>query len=227
MSTTVSKPTGGSFVRGSPQIGVVSTNYNTPLVPPTLAPLRNPICPWDASTTWHRAFAPNSLTMRSNARQLQTLGLPAPPPPPTDDGIYLVPCVTGGKLRYLARSPSQLLQNSMERPATSAGFHQSSSSSMSSMAMSSSSFASAREHTPAYLGSVARLPVMRQPEDLHSPSPYADLHSPTRLLTPQHLKHNGEYRQQTFAPRRFGQPHVWRSIMQEQWESVHGPRAHY
>ena len=82
--------------------------------------------------------------------------------------------------------------------------------------------------TPAYLGHVARLPVVRPPEDRRSPSPYGyGERSPTRLLTPQHLKRNGEYTPQTFEPRRFGRPQMWQSSTQSQWASVHGQRAFF
>ena len=56
----MSRATGGTYVRGAPAIGKISSHHVTPLCPPQLAPLRNPICPWDAAYSWHRgerAFA--------------------------------------------------------------------------------------------------------------------------------------------------------------------------
>ena len=254
MSWTNARPTGGSYVRGSPAVGFLASEKNTPLsavlpglevmhpfclhpvfsptlvsfpcnfshpVPPTLAPLRNPICPWDASNRWHRAFSRDSLTMRSNRAQLETLGFSDEVAPTVDDSV-LVPAVTGGKLRYLLRpraeAQQQLGQTSFLRPVD---YGLTSSSLGSSCALRPMG-------TPDYLASTPRLPVMQSPEDrpTRSPSPYGDGEaSPTSLIRPAHLKINGEYTSRTFQPRRFGHPQVWRSSTQEQWAQVHGARA--
>jgi hypothetical protein len=143
--------------------------------------------------------------------------------------MCLVPAVTGGKLRYFLRPQAEAQQlgqtSTTLRPVA--------------LGSSTSSFGSSGGlrpmDTPAYLASTPRLPVMRHPEDrpARAPSPYGGGElSPTRLLTPAHLKSratsvntNGEYTTHTFEPRRFGHPQVWRSSTQEQWAQVHGARA--
>ena len=200
-------------MRGSPAIGRIASGSGvTPLCPPQLTTLRNPICPWDASTRWHRAFAPDSLTLRSNAPQLRHLGMPAAPPSPdTDRDMCLVPAVTGGALRFLVRPRSEV--------PGARGLMGSSDSSLLRLRSPSLIAPSA----PSYLSYTPRLPALPSSSRASSPAGYDNPH---RIFMPAHLKKNGVFESKTFEARRMGRPQVWKTSAQEMSESVHGLRAY-
>jgi len=205
--------TGHTCVRGSPVVGRVVTDKVMPLMPPTLAPLHNPICPWDASFRWKRAFTADSLTMRSNEPQRTAMGLP-PPAASFGDSHSLVPAVSQGRLRYVVRPVDE-----MSAMKTTAG-------------KPFGSFANTMD-TPGYFGSTNRLPVLKTPE----PSAMSD--SPR--LTPAHLLRNSYdemslQKPYVFQPRRVGSDKIgegrfangssrWQTIAQERDEQVYGEKA--
>jgi len=213
--------TGGTSVRGSPAIGKLVKTAITPLMPPELAPLRNPICPWDASTRWFKAFEADGLTVRSNQPQLQSLGISSNvfAPPKVGEPQCLAPAVTGGRLSFVVRPFGEVDERGYARPhgisALGSGLH-----------------------TSGYLFSTEKLPVLPVLPSIkpaHGPEPTIGERSPraTPMLTPAHLLRNAQneahHAQKTyaFAPRRIGNQKNWTTMAMEQSQQVFGERAYW
>lgn len=181
--------TGGTCVRGSGAVGRTCTGYVTPLMPPDFAPLRNPICPWEAGSQRSRAFGPNSLTMRSNIPQLQSLGRPSPRPATAADGEHmsLVPTVTDLGLSF--------------RIAPASDAEDLNASSMSVTARGLDRLRSGLDTAPPYLYSTSRLPVLN---GLDATSPRSSRATTPRGISPHLL-----------PQRRIGNPKMWTTISME------------
>ena len=209
-----------------------------PLTPPQLATLRNPICPWDASTWRHRAFAHDSLTLRSNAPQLQHLGMSQPLRSPAErDEMCLVPAVTGASLRFLVRPKTEVpgARNTQPLVPGESGFLSAMGPPDSSLRRTSSGslhcFPGVLEHNaPSWLSETRRLPVLPSSPSSRAPSPggYGE-HRPFNI-TPVHLKKNGVFEARTFEARRMGKApsgiQVWQTSAQAMNEMAHGARAY-
>jgi len=213
--------TGATCVLQGHSIGKVCTQRITPLMPPTLAPLHNPICPWEASHTWSRAFTADGLTMRSNKPQLEALGLPTPRPE-TADGSSLVPAVSQGRLCFVMRPIAETKRMAAEKAAPFTSFH------------------SAMQAQP-YLYATNRLPVTAASARAKT-TPFGAPRPPATerpCLTPAHLQRNSydpilNYKRPGhFSARRLGSSRFtdgsrqWQTMAMEQNESVFGEKAHY
>jgi len=210
--------TGSSCVRGSPVVGKVVTNSVTPLMPPQLAPIRNPICPWDAGQRWHRGFEPWSLTVRSTE---PGLGVPTHTLHAPREQEVLVPAVSGGRLRFVVRPQTEVDDRGNALPRGMQSLH-------------------AGLETPSYLYATEKLPGLKTaPSPDSDGAPTAMLGSkPTPLLTPAHLLRNGQddtmhcQKRSIFEPRRtgdvkkFGHPNQnWTTMSMEQSKHVYGVKA--
>ena len=207
--------TGGSVVRGHAAVGRVATDHVVPAMPPHLATLSHPICPWDSATRWHRAFPPLSFTRRSNEPQLQKLGYDTTIEPEPD--LCLSPSMSSdGRLRFVVRPTTEV--DAHGRPEAR-GF---------------GTLRSGLE-TPNYLYTTQKLPVLppaRSSEQGAGPEPAGYSPRAAPLLTPAHLRRNVQddvapcTKTYLFSPRRLGNPNVWKTMAMEQHEQVFGAKSH-
>lgn len=244
--------TGASSVRGHGAIGRTVSADVTPLMPPVLAFKSNPIHPWDASFTWHRAFTPQSLTQRSNKPQLDALGMA---PRSMATSTMATGMDTNGFANYIMAGSSEAdspgpgesaSPRSIMTPAvTQSGalrFVARRIEDDHALSGTMSDVGSPRglgqlkgqmDHgVPNYLYTTKRLPVPSEPRG-DSPLPGGTpLRESPRRLTPAHLLRNGlddttgYARSQVFSPRRFGSNSTWQTMNMEFNERAFGARAY-